>query len=141
MGAAAEEFGEKVAEYHYMAEQHPGFQKEELLGPESGNDQFDQVWTHEDGRVVVIEAKSSTTTDLGRRTLSSGKQVSQGSREYFSEILKLMEKRGETHLVDAIERVLGTEKLEYVAVKGEKNSGTYNGYRYRRFDISKGTIS
>ncbi|MFG3237662.1 hypothetical protein [Streptomyces sp. NPDC048157] len=141
MGAAAEEFGEKVAEYHYMAEQHPGFQKEELLGPESGNDQFDQVWTHEDGRVVVIEAKSSTTTDLGRRTLSSGKQVSQGSREYFSEILKIMEKRGETHLVDAIERVLGTEKLEYVAVKGEKNSGTYNGYRYRRFDISKGTIS
>ncbi|WP_326765622.1 hypothetical protein OG978_14460 [Streptomyces sp. NBC_01591] len=141
MGHAAEEFGEKVAEYHYMAEQHPGFQKEELLGPNSGNDQFDQIWTHEDGRVVVIEAKSSTTTELGRRTLPNGKQVSQGSKEYFSEILKLMEKRGETKLVDAIERVLGTEKLEYVVVKGEKNSGTYNGYRYRRFDISKGTIS
>ncbi|MEU9317113.1 hypothetical protein [Streptomyces sp. NPDC048295] len=141
MGHATEEFGEKVAEYHYMAEQHPGFQKEELLGPRNGNDQFDQIWTHEDGRVVVIEAKSSTTTELGRRTLSNGKQVSQGSREYFSEILKIMEKRGETKLVDAIEKVLGTEKLEYVVVKGEKNSGTYNGYRYRRFDISKGTIS
>jgi hypothetical protein len=27
-----------------------------------------------------------------------------------------------------------------VVVKGEKNAGTYTGYKYRRFDISKGTL-
>ncbi|MFH8516764.1 hypothetical protein ACH4CE_16910 [Streptomyces gelaticus] len=140
MGHAAEEFGETVAEYHYMAEQHPGFQKEELLGPKSGNDQFDQVWTHEDGRVVVIEAKSSTTTELGRRTLPNGKQVSQGSREYFLDIIEKMKERGEYETVEALEKAIEHRKLEYVVVKGTKNTGTYNGYHYRRFDISKETL-
>ncbi|MEV5201080.1 hypothetical protein [Streptomyces sp. NPDC053720] len=140
MGNAAEEFGEKVAEHHYMAEQHPGFQKEELLGPRSGNDQFDQVWTHEDGRVVVIEAKSSTTTELGRRTLPNGKQVSQGSREYFLDIIEKMKERGEYETVEALEKAIEHRRLEYVVVKGTKNTGTYNGYHYRRFDISKETL-
>ncbi len=30
--------------------------------------------------------------------------------------------------------------LEYVIIKGNKNTGTYTGYEYRRFDISKGTL-
>ncbi len=141
MGYKAEAFGEAAARYHYIAEKYPGFTDEPLLGPKSGNDQFDQVWTHKDGRVVIVEAKSSPRTDLGRRTLRSGRQVSQGSREYFDDIVRLMEDRGEFHLVDAIDEALSKGKLEYVVVKGGKNTGAYTGYSYRRFDISKGTLS
>jgi uncharacterized protein YukE len=140
MGDATEAFGEKAAEHHYIAENYPDFEKQTLLGPENGNDQFDQVWKHEDGRIVVIEAKSSPDTELGRRTLPGGKQVSQGSREYFYDILAAMEKRGEYDLVDDLEKALDEGKLEYVVVKGERNAGTYTGYRYRRFDISRGTL-
>ncbi|MFE3899888.1 hypothetical protein ACFXPY_05845 [Streptomyces sp. NPDC059153] len=140
MGNAAEALGEKAAEYHYVAEHYPGFTKETLLGPKSGNDQFDQVWTHEDGRVVVIEAKSSPGTELGRRTLRGGRQVSQGSQEYFADIIRVMRKRGEFEVVEALEKALTGGKLEYVLVKGEKNAGTYTGLQYRRFDISKGTL-
>ncbi|WP_330304168.1 MULTISPECIES: hypothetical protein [unclassified Streptomyces] len=140
MGEKAEDFGEAAAEYHYIAENHPDFTKETLLGPKSGNDQFDQVWTHEDGRVVVIEAKSSPTTELGRRTLPNGRQVSQGSREYFFDIIDAMEKRGEFDLAETLDKALNDGKLEYVVVKGEKNAGTYTGFKYRRFDISKGTL-
>ncbi|MFM9585375.1 hypothetical protein [Streptomyces caniscabiei] len=140
MGDVAEAFGENAARHHYIAERYPDFTDEPLLGPKSGNDQFDQVWTHEDGRVVVIEAKSSPRTDFGRRTLPNGKQVSQGSREYFYDILEAMKSRGEFELVDAIERAIENKKLEYTVIKGEKNAGTYTGYQYRRFDISKGTL-
>ncbi|MGG2460636.1 hypothetical protein ACO0M4_12595 [Streptomyces sp. RGM 3693] len=140
MGDATEAFGEKAAEYHYIAENYPDFEKQTLLGPKNGNDQFDQVWKHDDGRVAVVEAKSSPGTELGRRELPNGRKVSQGSREYFFDILKAMEKRGEDDLVDALEKALDEGKLEYVVVKGEKNSGTYTGYQYRRFDISKGTL-
>ncbi|MCY0954402.1 hypothetical protein [Streptomyces sp. H27-S2] len=137
-----EKFGETAAEHHYIAENHKGFDKETLLGPKNGNDQFDQVWTHEDGRVVVIEAKSSVDADLGKRDLPPPKRrsVSQGSREYFFDILKVMQKRGETDLVEAIERAIEANKLDYVVVKGEKNAGRYTGLQYRRFDISKGTL-
>ncbi|GHE31260.1 hypothetical protein [Streptomyces capitiformicae] len=140
MGDAAEALGENAARHHYIAERYPGFTDEPLLGPKSGNDQFDQVWTHEDGRVVVIEAKSSPGTDFGRRTLPGGRQVSQGSREYFFDILEAMKRRGEFELVEAMEKALEQGKLEYTVVKGEKNAGTYTGYQYRRFDISKGTL-
>ncbi|PVC96584.1 hypothetical protein DBP19_09790 [Streptomyces sp. CS090A] len=140
MRDASEEFGEKVAEYHFAAERYPDFEKQHLLGPKNGNDQFDQVWLHEDGRVVVIEAKSSPTTDIGSRALPGGKRVSQGSREYFLDILQKMESRGETDLVDALETALEQGKLDYVVVKGGKNSTEYTGYQYRRFDISKGTL-
>ncbi|MEW2294484.1 hypothetical protein ABZ719_17515 [Streptomyces sp. NPDC006743] len=141
MGDATEVFGEQTAEYHYIAERYPDFEKQPLLGPKNGNDQFDQVWTHEDGRVVVVEAKSSTGTELGRRTLATGRQVSQGSREYFDDIIRVMRKRGEFELVADIRRAMKEGKLEYVVVKGEKNAGIYSGYQYRRFDISKGTLS
>ncbi|MEH0429123.1 hypothetical protein QBB34_22940 [Streptomyces stelliscabiei] len=140
MGGAAEALGENAARHHYIAERYPDFTDEPLLGPKSGNDQFDQVWTHEDGRVVVIEAKSSPGTDFGRRTLPNGKQVSQGSREYFYDILEAMKSRGEFDVVEAIERAIEDNKFEYTVVKGEKNAGTYTGYQYRRFDISKGTL-
>ncbi|WP_432149064.1 hypothetical protein [Streptomyces sp. bgisy029] len=140
MGKAAEEFGERAAEHHFIAEQYPGFDKQPLLGPKSGNDQFDQVWKHEDGRVVVVEAKSSVDTELGRRKLPNGRQVSQGSREYFLDIITEMKKRGERDTVRDLQKALKAGKLDYVVIKGERNSGTYTGYQYRRFDISKGTL-
>ncbi|MDT0613899.1 hypothetical protein [Streptomyces lancefieldiae] len=140
MRDATEAFGEKAAEYHYIAENHPDFKKQTLLGPRNGNDQFDQVWKHEDGRIVVIEAKSSPDTELGRRTLPGGRQVSQGSKEYFYDILAAMEKRGEYDLVEDMEKAIGGGKLDYVVIRGERNAGTYTGYRYRRFDISRGTL-
>lgn len=140
MGEMAEAFGEKAAEHHYIAERYGDFDRQTLLGPMNGNDQFDQAWKHEDGRVVVIEAKSSVGTELGRRTLPGGKQVSQGSREYFMDIIRVMKKRGEIDAVAALESAIKHNKLEYVVIKGEKNAGTYTGYQYRRFDISKGTL-
>ncbi|NBM18476.1 hypothetical protein [Streptomyces sp. GC420] len=140
MGDAAEAFGEKAAEHHFVAERYPDFDKQPLLGPKNGNDQFDQVWKHEDGRMVVIEAKSSPGTELGRRTLPGGRQVSQGSREYFFDIIRMMTKRGELGLVADLKKALADGKLDYVVIKGEKNTGTYTGYQYRRFDISKGTL-
>lgn len=140
MGDAAEEFGEAAARYHYVAERYPDFEEQALLGPKNGNDQFDQMWKHKDGRVVIVEAKSSPGTALGRRTLPNGKQVSQGSREYFLDIIEAMKKRGEFGRVKDIQKALKEGKLEYVVVRGEKNAGTYTGYQYRRFDISKGTL-
>jgi hypothetical protein len=137
---ATEEFGEKAAEYHYVAERYPDYEKQPLLGPKNGNDQFDQVWMHEDGRMVVVEAKSSPLTELGARSLPNGRKVSQGSREYFFDILRVMNKRGELKLVEDLKRALAGGKLEYVVVKGERNSGAYTGYQYRRFDISRGTL-
>ncbi|MFF2580355.1 hypothetical protein [Streptomyces goshikiensis] len=142
MRDASEAFGEAAARHHYIAERYDGFKSEKLLGPKNGNDQFDQVWTHEDGRVVVVEAKSSIGTELGKRDLPFPKRraVSQGSREYFFDILRMMNKRGETELVETLKRALDDGKLEYVVVRGEKNAGRYTGYQYRRFDISKGTL-
>ncbi|WP_424922444.1 hypothetical protein [Streptomyces sp. wa53] len=140
MSKAAEAFGEKVATHHYIAQRHLGFDRQPLLGPKNGNDQFDQVSKHDDGRVVVVEAKSSPGTELGRRTLSNGRQVSQGSREYFLDIMKAMSKRGEDEAVRALRDALRDGKLEYVVVKGEKNAGRYTGYQYRRFDITKRTL-
>ncbi|WP_204165951.1 hypothetical protein [Streptomyces sp. NEAU-S7GS2] len=140
MGDLAEKFGETAAEHHFVAERYPDFDKQTLLGPKNGNDQFDQVWKHEDGRVVVIEAKSNTRTDIGSRTLPDGRKVSQGSREYFFDIIRMMKKRGELGVVGDLERALADGKLEYVVVKGERNAGRYTGLQYRRFDISKGTL-
>ncbi|MFF2534827.1 hypothetical protein [Streptomyces cyaneofuscatus] len=140
MRDASEEFGEKAAEHHFVAERYPDFEKQHLLGPKNGNDQFDQVWLHDDGRVVVIEAKGSAGADLGSRRLPDGRRVSQGSQEYFFDIIEAMKKRGEFETVEALERALEGDRLDYVVVKGEKNTGTYTGYQYRRFDISKGTL-
>ncbi|MFD5208856.1 hypothetical protein ACFWNF_18295 [Streptomyces anulatus] len=77
MGKSAEDFGEKTAEHHFIAERYPEFEKQHPLDPKS---------------------------------------------------------------VEALERALEGDRIDYVAVKGEKNMGTYTGYQYRRFDISKGTL-
>ncbi|MFF4606101.1 hypothetical protein ACFY12_25590 [Streptomyces sp. NPDC001339] len=145
MGKETEAFGETVAEHHYIAEHHEGAVRQPLDGPANGNDQFDQVWKRKDGGYVVVEAKSSVDTKLGARNLPNGKRVSQGSQEYFFDIIREMKKRGEHNIAERrlarnLEKALKSGKLEYVVVKGEKNSGIYTGYQYRRFDITKRSL-
>ncbi|WP_330219351.1 hypothetical protein, partial [Streptomyces azureus] len=142
MRDSAEAYGEAIAEHHVVPERYPGATRETLHGPLNGNDQFDQVWKREDGGYVVIEAKSSIETDLGARNLPSGKRVSQGTREYFLDIIQEMKKRGETipserRLARQLEDALDEGKLDYLVVKGQKNAGTYNGYSMREFDITE----
>ncbi|MFG2307164.1 hypothetical protein ACGFS9_00530 [Streptomyces sp. NPDC048566] len=140
MGESAEAYGEAIAEHHVVPEHYPGYERMELDGPKNGNDQFDQVWRHPDGRMVVIEAKSSTRTTLGARNLPSGIRVSQGTREYFNDILREMRKRGkrnprEQELAEQLEEALADGKLDYIAVKGNVNTGHYTGFTMDKFDI------
>ncbi|WP_327230331.1 hypothetical protein [Streptomyces murinus] len=137
----AEAYGEAIAEQHVIPEHYPNATREPLDGPLNGNDQFDQVWRREDGGYVVVEAKSNVTTELGARNLPSGKRVSQGTREYFLDIIREMKKRGETNpaerkLARQLEDALDDHKLDYIVVKGEKNAGQYAGYSMRQFDIA-----
>ncbi|MFI9548308.1 hypothetical protein ACIHAR_31095, partial [Streptomyces sp. NPDC052016] len=137
----AEAYGEAIAEHHVIPEHYPNATREPLDGPANGNDQFDQVWRREDGGFVVVEAKSSVTTELGARNLPSGKRVSQGTREYFLDILDEMRKRGEDNpnellLADELEAALARGDVDYIVVKGEKNTGEYAGYHMRQFDIA-----
>ncbi len=141
MRDASEAYGEAVAEHHVIPERYPGATREPLDGPANGNDQFDQVWRREDGGYVVVEAKSSVDTDLGARNLPSGKRVSQGTRDYFLDIIREMEKRGTKNLAEAklaekLRDALKQGNLDYIVVKGERNAGEYAGYRMREFDIS-----
>ncbi|MFF6997326.1 hypothetical protein ACFY93_20535 [Streptomyces sp. NPDC008313] len=140
MGESAEAYGEAIAEHHAVPEHYPGYERMELDGPRNGNDQFDQVWRHPDGRVVVVEAKSSVNTRLGARNLPSGIRVSQGTREYFNDILREMYERGkknprEQELAEQLEEALADGKLDYIAVKGNVNTGHYTGYTMDKFDI------
>ncbi|WP_405448543.1 hypothetical protein [Streptomyces erythrochromogenes] len=140
-----ERYGEFVAEHHYIAENHAGSVKQTLHGPKNGNDQFDQVWLTPDGRYVVIEAKSSIKTQLGGRNLPSGRRVSQGSQEYFFDIIREMKDRGKTiksedDLAEALKTALKKGKLDYVVVKGDSNAPAYNGHHYQRFDLSKRSL-
>ncbi|MFD7132677.1 hypothetical protein [Streptomyces sp. NPDC059894] len=140
----SEAYGELIAEHHVIPEHYEGATRETVHGPKNGNDQFDQVWRREDGGYVVVEAKSSVTTDLGARNLPSGKRVSQGTREYFEDIIREMQKRGkkipsERKLAAQLMKALDEGKLDYIVVKGEKNAGKYAGYHMRQFDISERT--
>ncbi|MGW2651954.1 hypothetical protein ACWC2T_45650, partial [Streptomyces sp. NPDC001393] len=137
----AEAYGEAIAEHHVIPEHYPNATREPLDGPLNGNDQFDQVWRREDGGFVVVEAKSSVTTDLGARNLPSGRRVSQGTREYFLDIIREMKKRGETNpaeqrLARELEDALDHKKLDYIVVRGQKNAGEYAGYSVKKFDIT-----
>ncbi|UGQ13262.1 hypothetical protein LO772_06495 [Yinghuangia sp. ASG 101] len=138
MGSASEDFGELVAELQVVPEHYAGYSKETLLGPANGNDQFDQVWKGPDGRYVVIEAKSSLDTALGARNTANGPRASQGTWEYFDDILTKMRDRGEVGLVNALLDALTHDKLDYIEVHGNPQGDTYGGYTMQRFDISDG---
>ncbi|MFB9587713.1 hypothetical protein ACFFUD_04245, partial [Streptomyces racemochromogenes] len=138
----SEAYGEAIAREHAIPKEFPGAKEETLHGPANGNNQFDQVYKHGD-RYVVVEAKSHVTTDLGER-LVKGKRVSQGTRDYFEDILEQMRKRGEDiesemDLYKALQAALDAEppRIDYVVVKGADNTGTYAGYTIRRFDLTK----
>ncbi|MGW3421327.1 hypothetical protein [Streptomyces phaeochromogenes] len=143
MSESSEAYGETIAEHHVIPERYPNAERMELDGPANGNDQFDQVWRREDGGYVVIEAKSSTSTKLGARNLPNGMRVSQGTREYFDDILSEMRVRGrrnpnELRLALELKKALKSGKLDYVLVKGNPNNGHYAGYTMEKFDIGGG---
>ncbi|WP_344049481.1 hypothetical protein, partial [Streptomyces thermoalcalitolerans] len=141
---AAEDFGEAVAEHQVIPELYPDATvKEKLYGPANGNDQFDQVWRRKDGGFVVVEAKSSVNTPLGKRevlTPDGKRSAMQGTREYFMDIIRQMEKRGrkypsEARLAQELEQALTEGKVEYILVKGKVDGGQYAGYEKYQFDI------
>ncbi|MBP2404916.1 hypothetical protein [Streptomyces syringium] len=142
MGNKSEKFGEAVAEHGVIAKHYPGYSKETLHGPKNGNDQFDQVWRRPDGRFVVVEAKSSSTTPINSRRLPDKRRAEQGSREYFEDILAKMQERGatiesEARLARDLRRALKANKVEYIMVKGKPNGDTFNGYILQKFDIGQ----
>ncbi|GLX18830.1 hypothetical protein [Streptomyces lavendulae] len=136
----SEAFGETIAREHAIPKEFPGAKEEKVYGPANGNDQFDQVYKHGD-RYVVVEAKGNVNTELGERRIGADR-VSQGTRAYFQDILKQMEKRAETDplekaLFDKLDAAFDAGKIDYVVVKGADNAGTYTGHTIQRFDISK----
>ncbi|MER5490744.1 hypothetical protein [Streptomyces sp. NPDC002490] len=131
---ASEAYGEAIARHHAIPERYPGAKELELHGPKSGNHQFDQVWKQGD-RYIVVEAKSNVDTALGSR-LIDGTRYSQGSRDYFEDILDAMSGRvGDKSLAAKLETALEEGRVDYVLVKGLDNEGIYTGYAMREFDI------
>ncbi|MFD8308291.1 hypothetical protein ACFV29_39060 [Streptomyces sp. NPDC059690] len=140
MGKESEAFGERVAELQAIPDNYAGAHWVDLADTPTHADRFDQVWRLDDGRFVVVEAKSNITTRLGHRTLETGKKVSQGTREYFEDILKKMEERGRTNPQEAqaysdLADALDEGKVEYVLVKGRPDGHTYAGYIMKKFNI------
>ncbi|WP_304451922.1 hypothetical protein [Nocardiopsis sp. YSL2] len=132
--------------------------------PGHGNSQFDQIHLAEgpNGKpmFVVMEAKSSLTTDLGERTIpppagsnSPPTRVSQGSRPYFGDILEAMKERGrkaiqkrpedsknplnELNLAEELEDALDDARVLYVEAKGDPRGPEYGGGAFRLFDIGE----
>ncbi|WP_329015151.1 protein phosphatase [Streptomyces sp. NBC_01601] len=147
MSVDSEAFGEAVARHHVIPDNYPDAQMETLGGPKNGNDQFDQVWSwadeHGRRKFVVVEAKSTATTELGTRRLSTGEEARQGSKEYFYDILQKMKQRGVDG--DANEKLLHRElkkamvrgDVDYILVKGKVTpTGQYAGYLKWQFDIN-----
>ncbi|TGZ18067.1 hypothetical protein DV517_30400 [Streptomyces sp. S816] len=67
--------------------------------------------------------------------------ATQGTREYFLDIIREMKKRGEINpaerkLARQLEDALDDHKLDCIVVKGEKNAGECAGYSMRQFDIA-----
>lgn len=149
---AAEAYGEEVAERQVIPELYPNSAKEPLYGPANGNYRFDQVWRRDNGRFVVVEAKSTTGTTLGKRDLLSlggegvfsridgSRSAMQGSLEYFLDTLERMHLRGrefpsEPRLANELMAALEEGKVEYILVKGKVDGARYDGYEAYKFDI------
>ncbi len=137
------------------------------FAPKNGNDQFDQIYRTEDGDIVIVEAKSSTKTELGERTVKPDggepRRVSQGTRAYLEDILKAMEERGrkpgnteERALAREIRAKLKQGRVVYSVFKGNPvdnykkhedgsrewtGESTANGYDHRIFDLSEKAAS
>ncbi|MCQ9135451.1 hypothetical protein [Streptomyces hilarionis] len=145
----AELLGEDAAEHHAIPEHYEGAVR--LDDGAFGNNRFDQVYRAQDGRYVVVEAKGSTTANLGVRKGHSGRLVTQGTREYFETILKEMEKRAKRRRSEGLldqaraERALARDlrtalnqgKVDYVLVKADFHGSKYAGYQMKQFDLTK----
>lgn len=133
------------------------------FAPKNGNDQFDQIYRTVDGDIVIVEAKSSTRTDLGEREVKppgrDPRLVSQGTRAYLEDILRAMEDRGkkpgniqERLLAQEIRDKLRQNRVTYAVFKGNPvdtytkdangdrqwtGDSTANGYDHRIFDLSE----
>ncbi|MFD6392811.1 hypothetical protein [Nocardia sp. NPDC060259] len=142
MSKAAERYGEGALRRHAMPVNFPRAVELELHGPSNGNDQFDQVWVDPGPEFYIVgEAKSQERTGLNSRALPSGLRVSQGTVEYFLDILRMMEDRGpmwssEAWLAAELRKALNEERLWYGVVYGRPGTGgLHDGYKMRRFDI------
>ncbi|MEV3856984.1 hypothetical protein AB0J38_21970 [Streptomyces sp. NPDC050095] len=133
---SAEELGEDSARYHAVPDHFPGSTR--LDDGSRGRFKFDQIWRTPSGRYVVVEAKASTTTELGKRILGDGREYQQGTREYFEATLLKMEERGETDLADQLAEALEKGNLDYVEVRANPVGDQYRGYVLKYFNIGKG---
>ncbi|WP_369387194.1 hypothetical protein AB5J72_05925 [Streptomyces sp. CG1] len=129
MRDAAEALGEKAAELHAITDRYPGAKKaipDELL---RGPGRLDQIW-HWHDRMVVVEAKGSSKTDLGDRVIAGGRRVEQGHPEYLDAILDEMRQRGgeERKVAKQLRRALAAGKLDYILVKAKPEADKYGGY-------------
>jgi hypothetical protein len=115
-----------------LVEFRPDLEGAELLptadnAPWNGNNQFDQIYRTKDGDIVIVEAKSSTSTELGARNLPGAppRRVSQGHLDYLKDILNEMKKRGESANLDEaalareIEDKLRQGRVAYAVFKGD----------------------
>ncbi|MEU0490898.1 hypothetical protein ABZ249_16845 [Nocardiopsis sp. NPDC006139] len=120
-----------------LVEFRPDLEGAELLptadnAPWNGNNQFDQIYRTKDGDIVIVEAKSSTSTELGARNLpgTPPRRVSQGHLDYLKDILKEMKKRGESANLDEaalareIEDKLRQGRVAYAVFKGDPLDAT-----------------
>lgn len=130
MRDAGEALGEKAAEFHAIRDRFPGARKaipDELL---RGSGRLDQIWNVGKGRMVIVEAKASSGTELGDRAISGGRRVEQGHPEYLDSILDEMRQRGgkEAQVARDIRRSLRAKKLTYILVKAKPKGAQYDGY-------------
>ncbi|MFE0177927.1 hypothetical protein ACFWZ2_37015 [Streptomyces sp. NPDC059002] len=130
MRDAGEALGEKSAEFHAIRDRFPGARKaipDELL---RGSGRLDQIWDVGKGRMVIVEAKASSGTELGDRAISGGRRVEQGHPEYLDSILDEMRQRGgkEAQVARDIRRSLRAKKLTYILVKAKPKGAQYDGY-------------
>ncbi|WP_306366545.1 hypothetical protein [Nocardiopsis sp. CC223A] len=134
-----------------LEEFRPNLEGAELLptadkAPLNGNNQFDQIYRTADGDIVIIEAKSSTNTELGSRRLPGNppRRVSQGHLDYFEDILREMRKRGESGnlneaaLADEIERKLEQGRVAYAVFKGNPSDTYINDSDVSGYDPTEG---
>lgn len=111
--------------------------------PGGGDSQFDQIWKNENGEFVIVEEKSSQSTQLGYRRATGDKgldkKVPQGSREYFDSIIKAMESRGgeEARIAREIKVTLAENKVRYVEARGNPRGNKYEGNSLKLFDLHK----
>ncbi|WP_406469702.1 hypothetical protein OH738_25910 [Streptomyces hirsutus] len=136
----SEKLGEKAAELHVVPHKFPGSEWVPLPKTPNGADMFDQVYKlGDDGSYVIVEAKAPSA-DLGWRRGAGpyeGMMVKQGTKEYFYTILEKMWARGgkDAEIANALDDALESEKLQYVLVKAQENTGSYTGAVMEYFKI------